>query len=140
MPIFDIFKKKKKPEKKKRKVKTQEKRVKKSEVPKPKRKRILKESEAYRVLKGPHITEKSADLAGKNQYTFLVWQGANKVQVKRAVEDIYNVKVTDVRVINVPPKRRRLGRTLGWKKGYKKGYKKAIVKLKEGQKIEIFPK
>jgi len=135
MGIFDIFKKKKKPEEKKRKVEPREKKAKKPQTPKPRRKRIPKKSKAYRVLKGPHITEKSTDLAGKNQYTFLVWQEANKVQVKKAVEDIYNVKVIDVKVVNIPPKRRRLGRAEGWRKRYKK----AVVKVKKGQKIDIFP-
>ena len=138
MAILDFLKKKKKLKKrKKEKIKPKEKPVEEPPVPKPKpKKRILKKSKAYRILKIPHITEKSADLARKNQYTFLVWKEANKVEVKEAIEDIYNVEVTDVRIINVPPKRRRLGRTLGWKKGYKK----AIVKVKEGQKIDIFPK
>jgi large subunit ribosomal protein L23 len=52
------------------------------------------------------------------------------------VEGIYGVKVTDVKIINVPRKKRRVRGQIGWKKGYKK----AIVQVKEGQKIEILPR
>jgi len=91
---------------------------------------------AYRILKAPHITEKTTDLGRKNQYVFRIWAKANKVEVKKAIEDLYKVKVIDVKIIKIPAKRRRFGRISGWKKGYKK----AIVKVKEGQKIELFPK
>lgn len=84
----------------------------------------------------PHITEKATDLTEKNQYVFKIGQKVNKKEVKKAVEDLYKVKVLDVKIINIPAKKRRIGRTSGWKKGYKK----AIVRLKEGQKIETFPK
>ncbi len=88
------------------------------------------------ILKTPHITEKSTDLVGKNQYVFKVWPKANKIEIKKAIEDLYGVDVLDVKIIKVPPKRRRLGRISGWRKGYKK----AIVKIKEGQKIEVLPR
>jgi large subunit ribosomal protein L23 len=88
------------------------------------------------ILKAPHITEKATNLAEKNQYVFRVWQKANKNEVKKAIENLYKVKVMDVKIINVPAKRRRLGRISGWKKGFKK----AIVRIKEGQKIEVMPK
>jgi large subunit ribosomal protein L23 len=88
------------------------------------------------ILKAPYITEKATNLAEKNQYTFKVWDGANKNEIKKAIENLYKVNVIGVKIINVPAKRRRFGKTPGWKKGYKK----AIVQLKKGQKIEIFPK
>lgn len=138
MGVFDFLKKRKEVKKKKikKKIKPKEKPVKEPPVSKPKpKKRIPKKSRAYRILKAPHITEKSTDLARKNQYTFLVLERANKGEVKKAIEDIYSVEVTDVKITNIPAKRRRLGRTLGWKKGYKK----AIVKVKKGQKIDILP-
>lgn len=81
----------------------------------------------------PHITEKTHYLANDRQYIFNVLKRANKVEVRKAIEGIYNVKVEKVMMINIPGKTRRLGRTLG----RKSGYKKAIVKLKEGHKIEI---
>ncbi len=92
--------------------------------------------EAWRVLKTPHVTEKAADLAEKNQYVFKVWPRVNKTEIGKAIEDIYGVDVLSVRIIKVPRKQRRLGKIQGWRKGYKK----AIVKIKEGQKIEIMPK
>jgi len=84
----------------------------------------------------PHITEKATDLSEKNQYVFKVDRKANKNEVKKAVEDLYKVKVQDVKIINIPAKRRQVGGISGWKKGYKK----AIVRVKEGQKIEVMPK
>ncbi|MBI2625323.1 MAG: 50S ribosomal protein L23 [Candidatus Nealsonbacteria bacterium] len=91
---------------------------------------------APKVLKGPHVTEKATFLGEKNQYVFLVWPDSNKTETKKAIEEIYGVDVLAVRIINIPKKKMRLGRIEGWKKGYKK----AIVRIKEGQKIEIMPK
>jgi large subunit ribosomal protein L23 len=89
-----------------------------------------------KILIAPHITEKATNLAEKNRYVFRIWQKANKNEIKKAIEDLYKVNVIDVKIINVPPKERRLGRISGWKKGFKK----AIVKIKGGQKIEVMPK
>jgi len=105
--------------------------VKKETIAVPKRKTVT--SEAYRILKSPHITEKATDLIKENQYTFRVYSGANKVKIKNTIEGLYGVHVLGVRILNVPPKKRRLGRTTGWRKGYKK----AIVKIQKGQKIEV---
>ena len=91
---------------------------------------------AHCVLKEPHISEKSTDLVEKDQYTFKVWPRANKNEIRKSIEDIYSVDVTDVRIINVPRRKRRMGKITGWKKGYKK----AIVKIKKGQKIEVLPR
>jgi len=89
---------------------------------------------AYWVLSAPHISEKATDLSEKkNEYVFRVKPMANKVEVKKAIEDIYGVKVLAVKIINVHRKKRRMGRQIGWRKGYKK----AIVKVREGQKIEL---
>ncbi len=91
----------------------------------------------YEVIKRPIITEKSQYLASvHNQCTFEVDRRANKVQVKRAVETIYGVRVVGVNMINVPAKgarrwgRRRVVRQSAWKK--------AVVKLAEGDKIAVF--
>jgi large subunit ribosomal protein L23 len=89
-----------------------------------------------KILIAPYITEKSTALSQKNQYVFRVWQKANKNEIKKEIENLYKVKVVGVKIINVPAKERRLGRISGWKKGFKK----AIVKIKEGQKIEVMPK
>ena len=78
-------------------------------------------------------TEKGADLAGENKYVFSVKKDANKIQIKRAIEQIYKVKVRKVNTEVVPgkPKRVRyhLGKTPDWKK--------AVVTLKEGSKIDL---
>lgn len=143
MAILDIFKKKKK-EKVKKEIKPEVK-VKKpkevkeekpSETATPKTKREEKIGEDWRVLKAPQVTEKATALAEKNQYTFKVWPEANKAEMKKAIEDLYGVDVLGVKIIKVPRKKRRLGRISGWRKGYKK----AIVKIKEGQKIEVLPR
>ena len=86
------------------------------------------------IIKAPIITEKSADLAqNKNTITFSVATDANKVQLKQAVEKIFNVKVESVNTVNVKPKKKRVGRYTG--KTNK--VKKAIVKLREGSSIEL---
>jgi len=94
---------------------------------------------AWRILKNPRVSEKSALLTEANQYVFNVFPKANKIEIKRAVEKLYNVTVERVRVINIPPKKRRLGRTEGFRKGLKTGYRKAIVALKKGQTIDTMP-
>lgn len=102
-------------------------------LPRPKRK---KRGVAAMVLKTPHITEKAGILADKNQYVFKIFSKANKQEVKKAVEETYDVDVVKMRIIKVRKKPRRLGKTSGWKKGYKK----AIITLRQGQKIEILPR
>ena len=91
---------------------------------------------AYRNLKTPHVTEKAGDLTQRNQYVFKIWPRANKIEIKKAIQDIYGVDVLNVRIIKIPKKARRLGRQKGWREGYKK----AIIKIKEGQKIEVLPR
>jgi len=148
MAILNVFKKKKKPEKEKpkkeAKVGPKEKPAKKvTQKPapeKPESKPVppkeKKTGRAWLILKGPHVTEKATDLTKWNQYVFKVWQNANKIEIKKAVEDLYGVNAVSVRIIKVPKRKRRLGRIEGWRKGYKK----AIVRLKEGQKIEVLPR
>ena len=86
------------------------------------------------LLKFPHISEKASLLAEKNnQYTFNVMSSANKTEVRKSIEGKYKVNVTKVNIVNIHPKKRRLGAT----QGFKKGFKKAIITLKKGQKIEI---
>ena len=83
---------------------------------------------AYRILKSPHITEKATLLAGRNKYVFRTYPKANKTEIKKAVESIYNVEVVSVRTIHIPSKKKRLMA----QEGRKSGYKKAIVTLKRG--------
>lgn len=88
----------------------------------------------YDIIKRPIITEKSSGLVDKLQYTFEVDVKANKVEIKKAIEEIFNVKVEAVRTINVHRKAKRLQRY----EGYKAAYKKAIVRLADGQSIDVF--
>lgn len=92
--------------------------------------------DVYEILKRPISTEKSsvqADYYG--QYTFEVDRRANKLQVKEAVEKIFDVDVISVNVMNMPAKRGRFGRRLVTRKP---AWKKAVVTLAPGQKIQAF--
>lgn len=146
MALLNIFKKDKKTEKTKsqdkEEMKNKERAEQKTEVLQPVAKSPKKEgaSQAYRILRFPQITEKAAWLAERNQYVFKVLPDANKTEIKKVVENLYGVTVEDVNIINMPGKKRRLGRTQGWREGREKGFKKAIVKIKEGQKIEVLPR
>jgi len=94
-------------------------------------------SDAYDIIKRPLLTEKATDLREHfNQVCFEVDSRANKREVAKAVEKIFNVKVTGVNIANTKPKPKRLG----IHHGYRTGYKKAIVSLKEGDTIDIFEK
>ncbi|MEW6275407.1 MAG: 50S ribosomal protein L23 [Bacillota bacterium] len=86
------------------------------------------------IIVRPVITEKSYSLAGQNKYTFVVTPEANKVEIKKAVEDLFKVKVLKVNTLNVQGKPRRVRGIAG----YKPDYKKAIVTLRPGDKIEVF--
>lgn len=86
------------------------------------------------VLKKPVLTEKSLTLLDENKYTFDVDVHANKIEIRNAVEKMFNVKVESVHTMNVRPKTKRMGRYVG--KTIRR--KKAIVKLAEGHKIDLF--
>lgn len=89
-------------------------------------------ADAYRVLKSFYVSEKASLLNGFNQYVFKVFRSANKSQIRKQVEKLFNVTVESVKVLNMPRKRRDLGKHTG----FKSEYKKAIVVLKKGQTIE----
>ena len=87
------------------------------------------------VLLAPVVSEKSYGLLDERQYTFVVTPGANKTQIKIAVEKVFGVKVTSVNTLNRPGKRKR-SRT-GY--GKRKDTKRAIVTLSEESKaIDVF--
>ncbi len=89
----------------------------------------------YHIIKRPVITEKSTDLRELGNYVvFEVDKRATKPQIKKAVEELFNVRVISVKTMIVPGKVKRLGRSVG----RVPSWKKAIVKLKEGDKIEFF--
>ena len=85
------------------------------------------------IIKAPVITEKSGVIAQNGKYVFKVDSRANKIEIKQAIEKIFNVHVTEIRTINVKPKKRRVGRYTG----LTNRCKKAIVKLAEGEEINL---
>lgn len=89
----------------------------------------------YEIIKAPIITEQSTKLIeSQNRYTFKVDKRANKIEIKKAIETIFKVKILTINTINVLPKHRKVGKH----EGFRPAYKKAIVKLAEGQKIDAF--
>lgn len=91
----------------------------------------------YQVLERPLITEMATYLAERKaapQYVFKVQRSANKIDIAKAIETIYNVKVDSVNTVVVKGKLRRQGRSQGRTSDWKKAY----VTLKEGQTIEAF--
>ena len=88
----------------------------------------------YDVLVGPLLTEKGADMKEKeNKVLFRVSKHANKIEIKKAVEEIFKVKVDFVSTINCKGKKKRMGKY----EGRRADWKKAIVTLKEGEKLEV---
>ncbi len=91
----------------------------------------------YDVIVKQIITEKTTKLAEENKYTFEVAKGANKIEVKNAIEEIFeskNVKVKSVKMINVRKKPHRMGRY----EGFKPAVHKAIVTLHDGCSLDVF--
>jgi large subunit ribosomal protein L23 len=88
----------------------------------------------YEVLRRPLITEKSTLLQGMNKYAFEIAEGANKLQIKQAIEKAFKVTVTKVNVVTMQGKMKRMGR----RETMSAAWKKAIVTLKAGDKIEFF--
>lgn len=89
------------------------------------------------VIVRPVVTERSMELStneGDPQYAFIVAKDANKVEIKNAVEKLFKVSVAEVNTMNYRGKARRVGRHLG----KRAGYKKAIVRLKDGESIDVY--
>jgi large subunit ribosomal protein L23 len=89
---------------------------------------------AHQIILRPLITEKNTNLMVYNKYSFEVDRNANKTQIKRAIEEIFQVSVTKVHTMNMRGKMRRRGMRFG----YTADWKKAIVTLAEGDRIELF--
>ncbi|MDH7498436.1 MAG: 50S ribosomal protein L23 [Syntrophomonadaceae bacterium] len=90
--------------------------------------------ESRDVIVRPVVTEKTMNLLADNKYTFIVDKKANKTEIRKAVEDIFDVKVDKVHTMNIKGKKKRMGKFAG----YKPDRKKAIVTLKPGHKIPLF--
>ncbi len=85
------------------------------------------------IIKAPLVTEKSRDRQTLNQYSFKVSPKATKIEIKEAVEKLFNVSVVEVRTLNMTVKKKRVGRYTG----LSNRCKKAIVTLKAGQTIDL---
>jgi large subunit ribosomal protein L23 len=88
----------------------------------------------HSIILGPVVSEKSTRVAEKrNQAVFKVLKGAQKPEIKAAVEQLFNVKVTDVKTLNMKGKTKRFGASMGKRSDWKKAY----VTLAEGQEIDF---
>jgi large subunit ribosomal protein L23 len=88
-----------------------------------------------KIIRKPLVSEKSTNMrVNENKYVFRVDQEANKLEIKKAVEDLFKVKVEDVTTMRMYGKPKRLGRF----EGRRADWKKAVVKLKKGETIELF--
>ena len=94
----------------------------------------MSEKDTYSIIVRPLVTERSTMLKDEfGQYCFHVERDATKGDIKRAIQEIFKVKVARVRTMVVPGKLRRMGRH----QGYRPDWKKAIVTLQKGQKIDL---
>jgi len=89
---------------------------------------------ADEIIIKPIISERTMELVEQNKYAFFVDKRANKVEIKKAVEELFDVSVEAVNTANITGKKKRMGRY----QGRTPDRKKAIVTLKPGQKIELF--
>lgn len=92
-----------------------------------------KDPRFYKIVEKPIVTEKAVNLSGINNYVFKVSPKANKIEIRKAIEKLYDVRVRGIRIINTVSKKRQVGRF----EGFKPGFKKAVVALEKGYKIEI---
>ncbi len=93
----------------------------------------------HEILIRPVVTERTTDLAepdakDRRSYAFIVARDANKIEIRRAIETTFGVRVADVRTANYPGKWRRVGRSLG----RRPSFKKAVVKLAPGEQIDVY--
>ena len=90
--------------------------------------------DAYRVIMKPLVTEKVSGLGALNKYVFAVAKNTNKIEVAKAVKEIYGIKPVSVNVIRMSGKKARYGRV----SGRRKDWKKAIVTLPKGEAIKVY--
>ena len=87
-----------------------------------------------KIIKYPLVTDKATRLLENNKYSFIVDRYANKILIKDAIEYLFNVNVVKINVMNLPRKKKRVGKYTGWQSKYKK----AIVTLLDGDIINLF--
>ena len=94
----------------------------------------MNQERVFKVLLGPHISEKATIIADENnQFVFKVSTDATKPEIKTAVEQLFEVKVKSVQTVNVKGKTKRFGRTMGRRSDWKKAY----VSLQDGYDIDF---
>ena len=86
------------------------------------------------IVKYPIITDKATRLLENNQYTFVVDRYSDKIKIKDAIEDLFDVKVLKINTCRLPRQKKRVGKYIGWKPQHKK----AVVTLSEGDVINLF--
>lgn len=91
------------------------------------------EERLYQVVYGPHVTEKSVSGTDSNIHVFKVSSDSSKSEIKNAIEVLFEVKVDDVRSVNVKGKTKNFGR----RQGSRKNWKKAYVRLAEGHTLNV---
>lgn len=98
------------------------------------RKEKRKFGNAYKILLKPLVTEKAANLGTENKYVFAVASKANKVEIAKAVKEVYGIKPISVNIIKMSGKNVRSGRIIG----KRKDWKKAIIALPKGESIKVY--
>ena len=94
---------------------------------------LVKRSKAQ-IIKYPIITDKATQLLENNQYSFVVDRYSDKTSIQESIEQLFDVKIIKINTCRLPRKKKRVGKYIGWKPQYKK----AIVKLAEGDVINLF--
>ena len=89
------------------------------------------------IIKRPIVTEKAMKLQESNQYCFEVAIDANKIEIKKAIEQMFEVNVISIRTTRIKPKKRSRFTKTGIQRGKTKERKKAFITIKEGQTIDI---
>ena len=89
---------------------------------------------SVQIIKYPIITDKATRLLENNQYSFVVDRYSDKIEIKEAIENLFDVKVIKINTCRLPRKKKRVGKYIGWRPQYKK----AIVTLSQGDVINLF--
>lgn len=97
-------------------------------------KKAAKHGNAYKILVKPLVTEKATVSGIDNKYVFAVHVDANKVEISKAIEEVYHIKPTAVNVVSMKGKNKRMGRVAG----KRKDWKKAIITLPKGKTIQVY--
>jgi large subunit ribosomal protein L23 len=94
---------------------------------------VSNEERLLKVLVAPYVSEKATRIGADRQFAFRVVPDATKIEIKKAAELLFKVKVDSVSICKMKGKTKTFGRILGWRKGWKKAY----ITLAEGQKIDF---